>query len=148
MFSRVTRLKYAKPADKLSAEAALSIQNLSFRYSTRSEQALTDVNLSIQQGEILRLAGSSGSGKTNLMRCINGLIPRTYKGFGKGEMLVYGEAVRQMSMAQLAQKVGTLLQDPERQIVASYVLNEVAFGLENLGLARAEILERVDETLR
>ncbi len=141
-------LKHGLPANKPMEEPALSVQNLSFRYTSRSEPALTDINLSIQPGEIMLLAGASGSGKTTLMRCINGLIPRTYKGFGKGEMLIFGESVREMSMAQLSQKVGTLLQDPERQIVASYVFNEVAFGLENLSLPREEIRERVEETLR
>lgn len=128
-------------------EPVLSIEHLWFQYSSRAEQALTDVSLQIDAGQICLLAGASGSGKTTLMRCVNGLIPRTYRGFGKGEVLVFGKSARQMSMAQLSQQVGTLLQDPERQIVASYVLNEVAFGLENLGLPRAEIIQRADETL-
>ncbi len=128
-------------------EIALSIENLSFKYSSRDEQSLSEVNLQIRPGQLMLLAGASGSGKTTLMRCINGLIPRTYHGFGKGEIRAFGQSVRQMSMAQLSQIVGTLLQDPERQIVASYVLNEVSFGLENLGLPRVEILRRVDETL-
>jgi energy-coupling factor transport system ATP-binding protein len=128
-------------------DAALSIENLSFKYSTRDEQALKDINLQLKPGELMLLAGASGCGKTTLMRCINGLIPRTYNGYGKGEIKVFGQSVRMMNMAELSQIVGTLLQDPERQIVASYVLNEVAFGLENLGLSRAEILQRIDETL-
>ena len=64
-----------------------------------------------------------------------------------GSISVFGKPVREMSMAELSQSVGTVLQDPERQIVGSYVLNEVAFGLENLGLPRDEILERVEQTL-
>jgi energy-coupling factor transport system ATP-binding protein len=129
-------------------EIALSIENLSFRYHSREENSLTDVNLRLHAGEILLLAGASGSGKTTLMRCINGLIPRTYHGQIQGHIHVFGQPVQTLNMAQLSQQVGTLLQDPERQIVASYVLNEVAFGLENLGLPRAEILQRVDETLQ
>jgi energy-coupling factor transporter ATP-binding protein EcfA2 len=127
--------------------AALSVKNLTFHYHTRTELALKEINLQIYPGQVLLLAGASGSGKTTLMRCINGLIPRTYHGEAQGEISVFGQPVREMSMAQLSQVVGTLLQDPERQIVASYVLNEVAFGLENLGLPRDEILRRVDETL-
>lgn len=127
--------------------AALLVQNLTFHYHTRKELALQDVNLQVNPGEILLLAGASGSGKTTLMRCINGLIPRTYHGEVEGQISVFGRPVREMSMAQLSQTVGTLLQDPERQIVASYVVNEVAFGLENLGLPRGEILRRVKETL-
>ncbi len=81
------------------------------------------------------------------MRCINGLIPRIYRGKLEGSISVFGRPAREMSMAELSQSVGTVLQDPERQIVGSYVLNEVAFGLENLSLPRPEILERVDQTL-
>lgn len=128
-------------------DIALSIEHLSFTYHTRPEPALEDVNLCLRAGEILLLAGASGSGKTTLMRCINGLIPRTYHGQIQGSIRIFGEPAGQMSMAQLSQSVGTLLQDPERQIVASYVLNEVAFGLENLGLGRDEILRRIDQTL-
>jgi energy-coupling factor transport system ATP-binding protein len=127
--------------------AALSVKGLTFHYHTRSELALDTINLQLYPGQVLLLAGASGSGKTTLMRCINGLIPRTYHGEVNGEILVFGEPVSTLSMAQLSQTVGTLLQDPERQIVATFVLNEVAFGLENLGLPRAEILHRVDETL-
>lgn len=125
----------------------LSVEHLSFRYHSREEPALTDVSLELHAGEIMLLAGASGSGKTTLMRAINGLIPRTYRGEIQGDIRIFGQPAYEMSMAELSQQVGTLLQDPERQIVASYVLNEVAFGLENLGLPREEILARVDETL-
>jgi energy-coupling factor transport system ATP-binding protein len=131
----------------MAENVALSIEHLSFQYSTRNEPALEDINLQLAPGQIMLLAGSSGSGKTTLMRCINGLIPRTYRGMGKGDIRVFGDSVLGMPMAELSQIVGTLLQDPERQIVASYVQNEVAFGLENLGIPRDEILRRVDETL-
>lgn len=131
----------------MASNAALSIEHLSFQYSSRNEPALEDINLQVETGQIMLLAGSSGSGKTTLMRCINGLIPRTYRGLGKGDIRVFGQSVLGMPMANLSQMVGTLLQDPERQIVSSYVQNEVAFGLENLGIPREEILARVDETL-
>ena len=93
------------------------------------------------------VAGASGSGKTTLMRCINGLIPRSYTGIIEGEIELFGTPIDDLSMSELSQTVGTLLQDPERQIVSSYVVNEVAFGLENLAWERKKIIERVDETL-
>ncbi len=125
----------------------LSVRNLTFRYRIRQEPAIQSINLDLHPGELMLLAGSSGCGKTTLMRCINGLIPRTYRGELSGEIDLFGRPAREMSMAELSQIVGTLLQDPERQIVGSYVLNDVAFGLENLALPHAELNRRVDETL-
>lgn len=126
---------------------ALKIEKLTFQYRRRDQPAISDIRLELNPGEVLLIAGASGCGKTTLMRCINGLIPHTYQGELEGEIEVFGKSVSGMTMAELAPFVGTLLQDPERQMVGSYVLNEVAFGLENLGLPREQILERVDETL-
>jgi len=128
-------------------EARLKIESLTFCYHSRQEPAIQNISFDLQPGEVMLLAGASGCGKTTLMRCINGLIPKIYRGALEGQIRVYGKPTSEMSMAELSQSVGTLLQDPERQIVGSYVLNEVAFGLENLGLPREEILERVERTL-
>ena len=128
-------------------DAPLVVENLSFRYRDRSEYALRGVSFQVRPGEIMLVAGASGCGKTTLLRCINGLIPRSYKGHLEGKVYLYGQDTSGMSMAQISQMVGTVLQDPERQIVGSYVLNEVAFGLENLGLPREEITARIDEAL-
>jgi energy-coupling factor transport system ATP-binding protein len=125
----------------------LLVENLTFCYQRRSEPAIQNISLTLQPGEILLLAGASGCGKTTLMRCLNGLAPRVYRGEISGKIEIFGSPVEKLSMSQLSQYIGTLLQDPERQIVGSYVLNEVAFGLENLGLPRDEIFQRVDETL-
>jgi energy-coupling factor transport system ATP-binding protein len=132
----------------MSSLLPLEITHLTFQYHNRTEPALLDVSLSLHPGELVLLAGSSGCGKTTLMRCINGLIPRTYRGTLVGDLRLYGQPTDQLSMAHLSQKVGTLLQDPERQIVSSHVFTEVAFGLENLGLLRSEIIQRIDDTLR
>lgn len=125
----------------------LKIEHLTFQYKRRDEPSLRDISLDLKRGEVLLVAGASGCGKTTLMRCINGLIPRTYQGGKKGSIKLFGVPVENLSMAELSQQVGTLLQDPERQIVGSFVFGEVAFGLENLGLPRDEIIRRVDETL-
>ena len=125
-------------------DAPLVIENLAFQYRTRPELAIENISFELKPGEMLLIAGSSGCGKTTLARCINGLIPRSYKGKREGKVLLHGKDVSEMQIADVAQIVGTLLQDPERQIVASNVYNEIAFGPENLGLPRAEILMRVE----
>jgi len=125
----------------------LVVENLSFRYRQRPELALRDVSLTLERGELLLVAGSSGCGKTTLIRCINGLIPRSYKGELNGRILLQGNETAGMSLARISQIVGTVLQDPERQILGTRVFTEAAFGLENLGLPREEIRRRVEETL-
>lgn len=129
------------------APVPLEIKDLSVRYLRRTEPSLVNLSLRVLPGEILLVAGASGSGKTTLMRAINGLIPRTYRAEVSGDIHVFGKPVQKLTMAQLSQQVGTLLQDPERQIVSSHVISEVAFGMENLSLPRHEILARVDEIL-
>jgi energy-coupling factor transport system ATP-binding protein len=129
------------------ADIPLVIENLTFRYRRRTEPAIANVSFSVLPGQVMLIAGSSGCGKTTLMRCINGLIPHTYHGEMSGEILLYGQSIKGMELADISQKVGTLLQDPERQILGSYVLNEVAFGLESLGLPREEIRIRAEKAL-
>jgi len=125
----------------------LRVEGLTFRYHTRSEPAIQDISLTVEQGELLLIAGASGCGKTTLIRSMNGLIPRTYRGDLQGQILIYGQDATKMSMAEISQTIGTVLQDPERQILGSFVTNEVAFGLENLALSREEIIKHVAETL-
>jgi energy-coupling factor transporter ATP-binding protein EcfA2 len=129
------------------SDSPLVVENLSFRYRDRQETAIRNISFEAQTGEILLIAGASGCGKTTLIRCINGLIPRSYKGEINGRIAVFGEETVSWKLAQISQKIGTVLQDPERQILGTKVVNEVAFGLENLGLSRDEILQRVQAAL-
>ncbi len=126
---------------------ALIIESLTFRYREREEPTIQDLSLSVAAGELLLVAGASGSGKTTLIRCINGLVPRSYKGEMQGRVFLHGQDNAGMSLARISQIVGTVLQDPERQILGTRVRNEVAFGLENQALEREEIQQRVDEAL-
>jgi len=132
-----------------STEAArpLVVDRLSCRYAARETPAVRDFSLALEAGKIVLIAGASGSGKTTLLRCINGLIPRSYRAELSGTIWLKGEDYSGRPLAEVSQVVGTVLQDPERQILGAYVRNEVAFGLENLGLPREEIVRRIDETL-
>jgi energy-coupling factor transport system ATP-binding protein len=126
----------------------LTINDLTFRYRDRELPAIRNINLELHPGELLLIAGASGCGKTTLIRCINGLIPRSYKGELQGQIFLQEHAVAGLPLAQISQMVGTVLQDPERQILGSKVVNEVAFGLENLGLPRPQIRQRVEDALQ
>jgi energy-coupling factor transport system ATP-binding protein len=85
----------------------LVIENLSFRYHSREELAIRNISLSVDAGQVLLIAGASGCGKTTLARCINGLIPRSYKGELSGKILLNGKEVTNLSLAQVSQIVGT-----------------------------------------
>jgi energy-coupling factor transporter ATP-binding protein EcfA2 len=131
----------------VNTETILQVSNLTFRYRDRPEPAIRDIGFSLARGEMLLLSGTSGCGKTTLARCINGLIPRSYRGEMQGSIILQGKDSGPMTLGQISQIVGTVLQDPERQIVASHVMQEVAFGLENLALPREEVESRVLGTL-
>lgn len=125
----------------------LVVRDLGFRYNSRRTPAIEDINLRLEPGQVVLLAGSSGCGKTTLMRCVNGLIPHTYHGFMQGEIELYGKSVKGMGLSDISRHVGTLLQDPERQILGTYVINEVCFGLESLGMPREEMIPRAEKAL-
>ena len=137
----------APSAQARAASLPLVIEDLSFKYQSRPEPALANLSLEVRAGEMLLVAGASGCGKTTLIRCINGLVPRSYRGDLQGAVRLYGEDVNRFSLARLAQTVGTLLQDPEKQILGAHVKSEVAFGPENLGLPLGQVQAQVAEAL-
>lgn len=105
--------------------------------------ALSGVSLEVTEGEWLSVIGHNGSGKSTLAKLMNGLLLP-----GRGEVLVNGMSTRDTSLHRaIRQVVGVVFQDPEDQIVATLVEEDVAFGPENLGLARAEVRSRVDFAL-
>ena len=123
-------------------------ENYSFRYSESKKWAVKNFDLSVRSGEIIVLAGPSGCGKSTLLRSVNGLIPHMYAGQTEGSMSVDGHVVADTPMSVLAQEVGLLFQNPENQIFMFSVERDVAFGLENLGVPRGEMRERVDRAMR
>ncbi len=125
----------------------LVVRDLGFRYNSRRTPAIEDINLRLEPGQVVLLAGSSGCGKTTLMRCVNGLIPHTYHGYMQGEIELYGKSVKGLGLSDISRHVGTLLQDPERQILGTYVINEVCFGLESQGMPREEMVPRAEKAL-
>jgi energy-coupling factor transport system ATP-binding protein len=124
-------------------EPVAVVEGLTFRYRRRSEPALRDIWLEIAPGEVLLVAGPSGCGKSTLIRALNGLIPHAYHGDLAGTVRIAGLPTETTPLKGLATVVATVLQDPERQLVASTVPAELTFGPENLGVDRDDIGRRL-----
>jgi len=122
----------------------VEIEGLTFRYRRATEPAIWDIGLSVHPGEVLLVAGPSGCGKSTLIRAINGLIPHAYPGEMAGTVKVAGALTTEVRLRDIAKTVGTMLQDPAKQIVGATVEAELAFGPENLGIAREIIRDRID----
>ncbi len=125
------------------ADPIVAVEDLTFRYRRASEPALHDISLAIEPGEVVLVAGPSGCGKSTLIRAINGLIPHAYPGELAGTVRVAGTMTTEQKLRDIALTVGTLLQDPAKQIVGATVEAELAFGPENLGMDRDEIRSRI-----
>ena len=122
------------------------MSGLSFSYPGGHE-ALRDVTLELEPGEVVALLGPSGGGKSTLLRALAGLVPHFHGGRFAGRVEVGGLDTRRVRPADLAGTVATLFQDPEDQAVFTRVAAEVQFGLENLGTPPAEIVPRAEEAL-
>ncbi|MGQ9679644.1 MAG: ABC transporter ATP-binding protein [Candidatus Bathyarchaeia archaeon] len=125
----------------------IEVRNLWYRYPGVSEPALKGLNLRIEEGEFILLTGPSGCGKTTFCRCLNGLIPHFYNGDMSGEVTVKGFSIRENPINRLAMEVGLIFQNPDNQIFALTVEKDVAFGLENLGVEKNEMLKHIDWAL-
>lgn len=128
-------------------EPVISVRNLTFTYLGSDYPALVNVNMNITEGSFILITGPSGCGKTTLLRTFNGLIPNFYPGDFKGEVRIYGLSVTEHRTFELARYVGMVFQEPENQLLTLSVERDIAFGLENLGMKREEIRERVDWAL-
>ena len=121
----------------------LEVEHLTFRYRRATEPAIRDLNLTVGAGEVVLVAGPSGCGKSTLIRAINGLIPHAYPGELTGSVKIDGRLTTELKLHDIALTVGTVLQDPAKQIVGATVESELAFGPENLGVPRSEIRTRM-----
>ncbi|WP_236784946.1 energy-coupling factor transporter ATPase [Anaerococcus ihuae] len=129
----------------------IKIENLNFSYKDNSEeneikstQALNNLNLSIKEGEFVAILGHNGSGKSTLAKLLNGQIFPT-----KGDILICGMNTKdEKKIWDIREKCSMVFQNPDNQMVATTVENEVAFGPENLQVKNPELRERVDEAIK
>lgn len=129
---------------------SIKITDLSYRYPTAEEEVLRHVSLTIKKGELCAIVGANGSGKTTLCNAIRGFVPKFYKGEISGEVLVNGKDVQKEDIGSTALEVGFVFQNPFTQIsgIADTVYEELAFGLENIGIDPTEINERIEKMMK
>ena len=128
----------------------ITLEKVNYEYTFLSdddneikEAALHDINLDINEGEFLCIIGRNGSGKSTLAKLLNGLILPT-----EGVVTCFGLNTKdENSLLDIRKKIGMVFQNPDNQIVASLVEEDVAFGLENIGIETNEMRKRVDEAL-
>lgn len=128
-------------------ESILSAEQLTLFFEDQETPVLQDINLRMDEGESLLLLGPSGSGKSSLTQCLNGLFPRELDGRMSGQVKIFGKDTLDYAPGEVAQHVGVVFQDPETQFCMLTVENEIAFGLENICVPQEEMARRVDEVL-
>jgi len=125
----------------------INIKGLSFKYPDAFQNVLENVDCQIEPGTLTLIVGPSGSGKSTFLRCINGLVPHFSGGSISGKIDVFGSDPITDGPEILASIVGFVFQEPEAQFVFDIVENEIAFALENMGIARTVMQTRVDDII-
>lgn len=130
------------------AEPIISFRDFSFQYRAQKQPTLKHINLDVYPGEKVIIVGSSGSGKSTIAACINGLIPAVYPGEISGTLTVGGMDVSCAGIFDLSAYVGTVLQDPDGQFIGLTVGEDIAFSLENELVPTDRMHEKVKECAR
>ncbi len=126
----------------------IELRGVSFSYSDGAQGGLKDITLSIPDGQCVLLCGRSGCGKTTLTRLVNGLIPHFFPGELRGEVLLDGTRISDLPMYRIAEKVGSVFQNPRTQFFNVDTDGEIAFGLENAAQLPERMRRRVAQTAR
>lgn len=124
----------------------IRLKNVQFEYQP-GKTLLQNINLHIKKGECVCITGPSGSGKTTLGRIINGLIPHFYDGHITGSVAIDGQTTQALPIWEWSKKIGSVFQDPKSQFFTSIVQDELVFELENYGIERSLIQQRLEEVI-
>lgn len=117
--------------------------DFTFQYRAQAKPTLNNINLTIYEGEKVLIVGPSGSGKSTLSNCINGIVPFSNEGEISGSLKVNGKETKKMSVFELSNSVGTVLQDPDGQFIGLTVAEDIAFKLENDCVSQEKMKEKV-----
>lgn len=129
--------------------AGIIIDHLKYKYPGTDKLALNDISLTIEPGEFIGIIGRNESGKSSLCQAVAGLIPNFYKGAYGGKVLIGGVEVKNVPVDVLCETVGIVFQNPFNQVTGSKatVYEEIAFGLENMGVPKDEMIRRIDDAM-
>lgn len=124
-------------------QPVISIKNIHFNYQDQdTREALSDVSLDVYEGEWLAIIGHNGSGKSTLAKMMNGLLEAS-----SGEIYIDGQLLTEDTVYEARRKVGMVFQNPDNQFVGTTVEDDIAFGLENIGMPRNEMVRKINTSL-
>ena len=122
----------------------ITVEDLWWKYNPDSNWILKGLNLEVKSGEFLVITGPADAGRTTLCKCLIGLIPEYYRlGTRKGKVEFRGEEVKKTGVTKVSRNMGMVFEDPESQFFGMTVVDEIVFGMENLGLSIEEMSERM-----
>ena len=124
-------------------QPVISIKNIHFNYQDQdTSEALSDVSLDVYEGEWLAIIGHNGSGKSTLAKMMNGLLEAS-----SGEIYIDGQLLTEKTVYEARRKVGMVFQNSDNQFVGTTVEDDIAFGLENIGMPRDEMVQKINASL-
>ena len=128
----------------------LKLENVNYKYPLEEKNTLQNINIEIKKGEFWAVIGKNGSGKTTLCNILRRFVPDFYKGELTGKITLEGKELKDYSQKEIVQKIGFVFQNPFTQIsgVKNTVFEEIAYGLENLGIERETIISEVEKILK
>ena len=128
----------------------LKLENVNYKYPLEEKNTLKNINIEIKKGEFWAVIGKNGSGKTTLCNILRRFVPDFYKGELTGKITLEGKELKDYSQKEIVQKIGFVFQNPFTQIsgVKNTVFEEIAYGLENLGIEREIIISEVEKILK